>query len=133
MRMHFRTALRHRSLTGRLFGGAMTLVVLMGVGLVPLCSPLSLGAMRCCQQASSPMTPTASQPPCCAINGSVAGNDAVAFSRAVTSERTLEMARVAAPFTFAPVPNPLVAADLAWQVFRPVERPLYIRNSVFLI
>jgi hypothetical protein len=131
--MHFRTALRHRSLTGRLFGGAMTLLVLMGVGLVPLCSPLSLGAMPCCHQMSSPMAPTASQPPCCSISGNVADNDAVAFSRAVTSERTLEMARVAAPFTFAPVPSPLVAADLAWQVFRPVERPLYIRNSVFLI
>lgn len=132
MRIHFKTALRRRSLTGRL-GGAMMLLVLMGVGLVPLCSPLSLGAMPCCHQASSPVAPTASQPPCCAINGSVADNNAVALSRAVTSQRTLEMARVAAPFAVAPVPNPLVAADLAWQVFRPVERPIYIRNSVFLI
>lgn len=133
MRMHFRTVLRYRSLTGRLLGGAMMLLVLMGVGVVPLCSPLSLGAMPCCRQLSSPMAPTASQPPCCAISQNVADNDAVMFSPADTSQRTLEMAGIAAPFAFAPVSNPLVTADLAWQVFRPVERPLYIRNSVFLI
>jgi len=130
--MHLTTALRHRSLTGRLLGGAM-MMLLLTVGFVPLCSPLNLGAMPCCQQASSPMAPTASQPPCCTINRSAAGNEAVALSRAVTSQRTLETAKTDAALTFASAANPLVPTDLAWQAFRPLDRPLHIRNSVFLI
>jgi hypothetical protein len=133
MRTHFRTAPRRKRLTSRLFGGAMMLLLLVGVGLVPLCSPLSLGAMPCCYQASSPMAPTASHPPCCAINRSDAGNEAVAFSRAVVCQRALETASTDAALTFASAANPLVTTDLAWQVFRPLDRPLHIRNSVFLI
>jgi hypothetical protein len=133
MTIHFRAAPRRRSLIGRLSGGAMLLLLLIGVGFAPLCSPSSLGTLPCCHQASSLTASTASQTPCCAIHRNAGGNEPIAISRAVTSPRPLDTVEPGAVLTFAPASNPPITTDLAWQVFRAPDRPLHIRNSVFLI
>ncbi len=131
--MRFMTVPRRRSLAGRFFGGAGLFLLLVGVVFVPLCSALSLCTMPCCHHASSPVASVTSQAPCCTISRSDTGNGAVAISPAATQQSTLDTLGTVAALTFAPAPNPPVATELARHVFRPLDRPLYILNSVFLI
>lgn len=133
MTMRFTTGPRRRSRAGRLFGGTGLLLLLVGVVFVPLYSALSLCTMPCCHQASPPEASATRQGPCCTINRSDAGNDAIAVSPAATPQRTLDTAGTAAALTFAPAPNPPVATELATRAFRPRDCPLHILNSVFLI
>lgn len=131
--MRFTTLPRRRSLAGRFFGDAGLLLLLVGVVFVPLCSALSLCTMTCCHPASSPVVSAASQYPCCTISRSDTGNDAVVISPAATQQSRLDTAGTAAALTFALAPNPPVATELATHAFRPLDRPLHILNSVFLI
>jgi hypothetical protein len=132
MTMRFMTVPRRRSLTGRLFGGAVMLLLLVGVVFAPLCTALSLCTMPCCPHASSPASSTTSQGPCCTINRSDTGNDAVAISL-VASQRTAVTTGTPAALSFAPAPNSPVATELATRDFRPRDRALHVLNSVFLI
>jgi hypothetical protein len=131
--LRFTTVARRTSLTGRLFGGAGLVLLLVGVVIVPLWSALSLCSMPCCHHASSNLASATSQDPCCTINPGDAGNDAVAVSAAAIPQRTFDAAEPAAAFTVASALNPPVTADLATHVPHPLDRPLHILNSVFLI
>ena len=131
--MPFTTTPRSRDLASRCFGGAGLLLLLIGVVFAPLYSVLSLCTMPCCHHASSHLASVASQLPCCAISGNDTANDAVAISPASTEESILATVEIAAALTFASVPNASAVTEFAPHVFRPVDRPLYVLNCVFLI
>jgi hypothetical protein len=130
--MHLTTLHENRSTASRLFAGTGLLLLLVGIVFVPLCSAF-LCTMPCCHPASSPLTSAANQDPCCAISRNDTGNNAAVISPAVTQQSALEMAGTIAVLTLAAVPTPPVATGLATQVSRPLDRPLHILNSVFLI
>lgn len=116
---------------GRFLGGAALLLLLVGVVFAPLCTASGQRAMPCCQHTSSPLTSSASQHRCCTI--SPGSRDTEAISPAATQQGTPDVAGTTAALAFAPVHNPHVNAELATHVFRSLDRPLHILNSVFLI
>ena len=126
------TTLRDRSPASRLFAGTGVLFLLFGIVFVPLCSAFILCTMPCCPHASSLLTSATNQHPCCTISPSDTGNNAVAISPAAM-HRALDAAGPAEALTFVPISAPPGAVALARQVSHPLDRPLHILNSVFLI
>lgn len=132
MRVRFTTDFRRASLVRRLFCGAGLLLILGGVVFVPLCSVLSLCPMSCCHHGSSVATSATSQSTCCTISPSDSSNGDLAISPAATPQAMADVPGTGAVFTFAPTPN-APATEVAAHLPHPLDCPLHILNSAFLI
>ena len=130
--MHPTTLPGYSNSVGRFFGSAALLILLVGVVFLPLCSALSLCTLPCCHHAAAPEV-SATNTACCTISRSDTSKDALTVSAAATQPGALDTARTAAWLTFAPAPNPPVAAERATHLFRSLDHPIHILNSVFLI